>query len=81
VRDGVCPRCMADYQGHPALSRLDNRTEICPACGVAEALEIAGYNTALVNGLLAESGEYSESDEVADAQRDSRDTGSQHGAP
>ena len=33
-----------DYNGNPALSRQDNRTEICPACGIREALEDAGIN-------------------------------------
>jgi len=70
-----CSRCRADYHGRPALSRLDNETEICPDCGVAEALEIAAGNTALVNDLLAEPDEYSEADEVADAQRSARDAG------
>ena len=30
------------YQGYPALSRVDNRTEICPDCGIREAIEDAG---------------------------------------
>lgn len=38
----VCPRCGRTYEEHPALSRADNATEICPACGMAEALEAAG---------------------------------------
>ena len=42
----ICPKCCGDvpntehkgeYPG--ALSRLDNETEICSACGQAEALE------------------------------------------
>lgn len=33
-----CPNCGKPYI-HPALSRLDNKTEICPDCGTAEALE------------------------------------------
>lgn len=35
----VCSRCGKKYYGYPALSRKDNKTEICPACGVEEALE------------------------------------------
>lgn len=35
----VCPRCCRPYTAPPALSRRDNRTEICPACGLREALE------------------------------------------
>ena len=34
----VCPRCHKDYEGHPAISRKDNMTEICPACGTQEAM-------------------------------------------
>lgn len=35
----ICPRCGKAYTGHPALSRTDNTTEICPACGIEEALD------------------------------------------
>lgn len=34
----VCPRCGKAYSDYPALSRVDNETEICPECGVAEAM-------------------------------------------
>ena len=34
-----CPNCGRMYSGYPALSRKDNKTEICPDCGIAEALE------------------------------------------
>ncbi len=33
-----CPKCGAYYTGYPALSRVDNETEICPECGAEEAL-------------------------------------------
>ena len=33
-----CPNCGAYYILHPALSRLDNKTEICPKCGKEEAV-------------------------------------------
>ena len=33
-----CPKCDAYYTGYPALSRDDNKTEICPECGAKEAL-------------------------------------------
>ena len=33
-----CPLCGQMYSGYPALSRRDNKTEICPACGTVEAL-------------------------------------------
>ena len=34
-----CPACGRIYRDYPALSRRDNKTEICPECGVREALE------------------------------------------
>ena len=34
-----CPKCGKYYAGYPALSRVDNKTEICPECGVREAAE------------------------------------------
>lgn len=33
-----CPHCGAYYTQRPALSRLDNKTEICPKCGKEEAV-------------------------------------------
>ena len=35
----VCPKCGNEYTEHPAISRVDNETEICPDCGMVEALE------------------------------------------
>lgn len=37
-----CPICGRGYSGHPALSRVDNKTEICPECGTRQALESIG---------------------------------------
>ena len=34
----VCPICNLDYSQHSAISRIDNNTEICPYCGIKEAL-------------------------------------------
>lgn len=34
-----CPRCGEEYYEYPSISRLDNETEICPNCGMAEAFE------------------------------------------
>ena len=36
----ICPRCKNYIVGYPALSRVDNKTEICSKCGNLEALEI-----------------------------------------
>ena len=35
----ICPICGNKYNGYPAISRKDNKTEICPDCGVEEALK------------------------------------------
>ena len=34
----ICPFCGKGYTRYPALSRRDNATEICPECGIKEAL-------------------------------------------
>ena len=40
----ICPRCKKAYSGYPAISRRDNKTEICSECGQAEAFEdLFGY--------------------------------------
>lgn len=36
-----CPRCGGPLGKRPALSRRDNKTDICSKCGLAEALEDA----------------------------------------
>lgn len=36
-----CPKCKKNYDEHPAISRVDNKTEICSMCGIAEAMAIA----------------------------------------
>ena len=33
-----CPLCGRSYMEPPALSRKDNATDICPDCGMLEAL-------------------------------------------
>lgn len=35
----ICPICKKPYNGYPALSRRDNKTEICSECGTKEALK------------------------------------------
>lgn len=34
----ICPMCGRRYTEPPALSRADNATDICPECGMMEAL-------------------------------------------
>tara|TARA_Y100000310_G_C20670209_1_gene809827 strand:- start:1318 stop:1500 length:183 start_codon:yes stop_codon:yes gene_type:complete len=43
MADKLCPRCKICYFNkekgkHPAISRRDNKTEICSFCGTDEAL-------------------------------------------
>lgn len=34
----ICPSCLREYSDYPAISRRDNRTEICSECGTFEAM-------------------------------------------
>lgn len=40
-----CLKCGLQYAGHPALSREDGETLICPDCGTREALNTLGIST------------------------------------
>ncbi|MBQ6205976.1 MAG: hypothetical protein IJK52_02720 [Oscillospiraceae bacterium] len=42
TRAAVCPLCGQTYSGHPALSRTDHRTLICPDCGSRQAMAAMG---------------------------------------
>ena len=42
IIERTCPICGHPYTDHPALSRLDNVTLICPECGTRQALESMG---------------------------------------
>lgn len=50
----ICPICNKPYEGHHALSRKDNQTEICSLCGAKEALIIANVNEDMQTSILAE---------------------------
>ncbi len=39
-----CPLCGKCYAEHPALSRTDDTTLICPDCGVRQALASLGIS-------------------------------------
>lgn len=43
-RSRICPTCGQEYRAHPAISRKDGKTAICPDCGIREALKAFGYN-------------------------------------
>lgn len=49
---GICPKCGLSYEGRPALSRDDNKTLICPDCGVREALESIGVDKEEQDSIL-----------------------------
>ena len=36
-KNKICPICNKPIIGHPALSRTDNKTEICTKCGIMQA--------------------------------------------
>ena len=38
MKKRTCPKCSSEYSEPPALSRADNKTEICPKCGMMEAV-------------------------------------------
>lgn len=40
----ICPLCGKAYSDHPALSRTDNETLICPDCGIRQALGSIGID-------------------------------------
>lgn len=44
TRIAVCPLCGQAYAGHPAISRKDNKTAICPDCGTRAALATLGID-------------------------------------
>ena len=48
----ICPKCGRTFTEHPALSRADNETLICPDCGVREALESIGIGKAEQEAIL-----------------------------
>ena len=35
----TCPKCKKTFTGIGAISRSDNKTEVCSECGTKEALE------------------------------------------
>lgn len=50
-----CPKCERRYIETPVISRKDKETEICPVCGMKEALDAAGIiEGSSVRGLVIE---------------------------
>lgn len=52
----ICPKCGCEYTGRSALSREDNKTEICPDCGMREALN-AWRENILTRGMEENDGQ------------------------
>ncbi len=48
----VCPECGKEYAGHPALSRKDNETFICPDCGVRQSLMSMGVDPVEIEKIV-----------------------------
>lgn len=48
----VCPKCGKTYKEHPAISRVDNQTPICPTCGTREALESLGLKEEEIRHII-----------------------------
>ena len=40
----TCPICGRNYTDHPAVSRIDGLTQICPDCGTRQALASIGVS-------------------------------------
>ena len=38
MKENICPKCGKEYTEFPALSRVDNQTEICSKCAEVEAM-------------------------------------------
>ena len=49
----ICPVCSGPLTEHPALSRRDNKTLICPDCGTREALADFGMDIEDQEGFIA----------------------------
>lgn len=49
----VCPICGEAYGRPPAISRLDNTTPVCPACGARQALATLNLSDAEIDKIIA----------------------------
>lgn len=48
-----CPKCGKNYKAPSAISRVDNKTPICPTCGTREALEGLGIKDDEIEKIIA----------------------------
>ena len=49
----LCPICGQEYSAPSAVSRFDNKTLICPACGVRQALSAAGIKPEIAEEIVS----------------------------
>ena len=49
----TCPLCGSIYFDTPALSRADNKTAICPDCGIRQSLDSIGVSKEEQDEILA----------------------------
>ncbi len=48
----TCPKCGKRYKAPSAISRVDNKTQICPTCGTREALEGLGIKDDEIDRII-----------------------------
>lgn len=48
----ICPKCGKRYKAPSAISRVDNKTQICSTCGTREALESLGIKDDEINKII-----------------------------
>ena len=53
TNERICPHCGKTYHEYPALSRIDNKTLLCPDCGSREALSEIGISTEEQEAIIA----------------------------
>lgn len=56
----ICPKCGKNYKAPPAISRVDNKTPICPMCGTREALEGLGIKSDEIERIIETIPKYEE---------------------
>lgn len=49
----ICPVCGNTYTDHPALSRKDGKTMVCPDCGLKESMIAAGFSSEDINKTMS----------------------------
>lgn len=56
----TCPKCGKRYKAPSAISRVDNKTPICPTCGTREALEGLGIKSDEIERIIETIPKYEE---------------------